>query len=76
MYMTTGRLIIVDAQRYAHGTDGKGGTYVFYPETQLIRFTSGLYADPQMVSYARLVAPKHIQMKTGKNGSYLWDCKR
>lgn len=76
-YMTTGRVVILDATRYTTGTDGTGqGTYKFFPETGQIVFTSGPNADLATVSYARLVAPTHIQMKTGKNGRYLWDCKR
>lgn len=76
-YMTTGRVVILDAQRYATGADGTGqGTYRFFPETGQIVFASGPNADLATVSYARLVAPTRIQMKTGKNGRNLWDCKR
>lgn len=77
VYMTTGRVVILDATRYATGTDGAGqGTYRFSPETGQIVFTSGPNADLATVSYARLVAPTRIQMKTGKNGRNRWDCKR
>jgi hypothetical protein len=77
MYSARGTLVIVDAARYAHGTDGSGGgNYVFDQGTKQIRFTSGLFADPNSVKEARQISPTHIQMRIGKGGFYTWDCKR
>lgn len=77
MYAARGTLVIVDGQRYAHGTDGSGGgNYVFDPATKNIRFTSGLFADPNSVKSAKQMSPTHIQMQTGKGGFYTRDCKR
>jgi hypothetical protein len=76
-YMSTGRVVILDGNTYAVGTDGSGkGTYEFFPDTKMIVFTSGANADRSAVSNARLVSPTHIVMRTGRNGSYLWNCKR
>lgn len=76
-YGARGTLVIVDGARYAHGTDGSGGgNYAFDPATKQIRFTSGLFADPEKVKSARQVSAKEIQMRTGKGGFYTWDCKR
>ena len=77
VFMTTGRLLIVDGTRYATGADGSGpGTYKFFPDTGMIVFTSGPNADMSQISFARLIAPNRIQMKAGKNGNQNWDCKR
>lgn len=77
VYMTTGRLLIIDGTRYATGSDGSGqGTYKFFPDTGMIVFTSGPNQDMSQISFARLVAPNRIQMKAGKNGTQNWDCKR
>jgi hypothetical protein len=70
-YVARGTLVIVDATRYAHGTDGSGGgNYVFDPATKKIRFTSGLFANPDSVSDAKQISPTYIQMRTGKGGFY------
>lgn len=76
-FVARGTLVIVDATRYAHGTDGSGGgNYVFDPSTKKIRFTSGLFANPDSVTEAKQISPTYIQMRTGKGGFYTWDCKR
>jgi len=76
-YSARGTLVIIDGTRYGHGSDGSGGgNYVFDAATKKIRFTSGLFADPNKVSAATQISLTQINMRTGKRGFYGWDCKK
>lgn len=75
-YGARGTLRIVDGQRYDHGDGSGGGNYVFDPATKKIKFTSGLFANPNSVSSAKQISPTYIEMQTGRDGFYTWDCKR